>query len=87
MQIAEYVEGRQRIVQHVGSAHSEAELGILMARARGMLEPSGQEVLDLGVEARPPVAALLAEPPRGPVQPQLFPTADTAPGSGGQGPV
>lgn len=87
MQIAEYVDGRQRIVQHVGSAHSEAELGILMARARELLEPSGQDALDLGVEARPPVAALLAQPARGPVQPRLFPAADTAGGSGGQGPV
>ncbi len=47
MQIAEYVDGRQRIVQHVGSAHSEAELGVLLARAQQLLEPSGQEVLDL----------------------------------------
>lgn len=61
VQIAEYVEGRQRIVRHVGSTHSEAELGILMARARELIEPSGQEVLDLGVEARPPVAAPLAD--------------------------
>lgn len=28
MQITEYVEERQRIVRHVGSTHSEAELGI-----------------------------------------------------------
>jgi hypothetical protein len=47
VQIAEYVDGRQRIVQHVGSAHSEAELGVLLARAQQLLEPSGQEVLDL----------------------------------------
>jgi hypothetical protein len=42
---------------HVGSAHTEVELGILMARARELLEPSGQDVLDLGVEAIAPVGA------------------------------
>ncbi len=87
VQIAEYVEGRQRIVRHVGSAHSEVELGILMARARELLEPAGQDVLDLGVEATPPVTALLAEPVGGPAQPDLFAAADTARGVGGRGPV
>ncbi len=33
-QIAEYADGRQRIVTHAGSAHSEAALGLLMAGAR-----------------------------------------------------
>ncbi|MFB9712768.1 hypothetical protein [Arthrobacter methylotrophus] len=28
MQIAEYLRGRQQTVEHVGSAHTEAELGI-----------------------------------------------------------
>ena len=49
VQVAEYVDGRQRIVAHVGSAHSQAELGVLLARARELLELPGQEVLDLGV--------------------------------------
>ena len=49
VQIAEYVEGRQRIVEHVGSAHTQVELGILMAKARELLEPSGQVALDLDV--------------------------------------
>ena len=44
VQIAEYVGGRQRIVKHIGSAHTQAELGVLMTRARALLEPSGQEV-------------------------------------------
>ena len=30
VQIAEYANGRQRIVEHVGSAHTEAELGVLL---------------------------------------------------------
>jgi hypothetical protein len=50
VQIAEYVGGRQRIVKHAGSAHSEAELGVLLGKARELLEPSGQDALDLGVE-------------------------------------
>ncbi len=49
VQIAEYVGGRQRIVAHVGSAHTEAELGVLLARARTLLEPPGQGVLALDV--------------------------------------
>lgn len=50
VQIAEYGSGRrQRIVAHVGSAHTEAELGVLMARARAMLEDAAQGELDLGL--------------------------------------
>jgi hypothetical protein len=55
-------------VQHVGSAHTEAELGVLLARARLLLEPFGQEVLGLGVE---PALA---------VMPLLSPAAGQAPG-------
>ena len=47
VQIAEYGGGRQRIVQHIGSAHTEAELGVLLARARELLEDPAQGVLDL----------------------------------------
>jgi hypothetical protein len=50
VQIAEYVDGRRRIVAHVGSAHSEAELGLLLEQARGMLDDPGQGVFDLQVE-------------------------------------
>ena len=69
VQIAEYVGGRQRVVKHVGSAHSPAELGVLMARARELLEAAGQDALDLGVEATPVVAPLLSMPS---AQPDLF---------------
>src|SRR5690625_4901865 len=58
VQIAEYADGRQRIVKHVGSAHTEAELGVLLARARELLEDPAQGVLDLGIEPTPPVTAL-----------------------------
>src|SRR3954469_14302850 len=49
VQIAESVGGRRRIVAHVGSARTEAELGLLLERARAMLPDGGQEALDLGV--------------------------------------
>nr|WP_232291663.1 hypothetical protein [Frankia sp. QA3] len=69
VQIAEYVGGRrQRVVAHVGSAHTEAELGILLARAEEMLADSRQGVLDLGVEPAVRPARLLG-PPR---EPALF---------------
>ncbi len=60
MQIAEYVDGRRRIVTHLGSAHTEAELGLLLERARGLLVDAGQDGFDLGIEATPPKAGLVA---------------------------
>jgi hypothetical protein len=59
VQIAEYARGRQRIVKHVGSAHTEAELGVLMEQARALLEDPAQGVLDLHVEPSSPVVTLL----------------------------
>jgi len=59
VQIAQYVGGRQRIVKHLGSAHTEAELGVLLARARDLLADPAQGVLDLGVEPTPPVQGLV----------------------------
>ncbi|MGD9529292.1 IS1634 family transposase [Pseudonocardia sp.] len=77
VQIAEYVSGRkQRIVAHLGSAHTEAELGLLMARARGMLDDAAQGELDLGlakVERRHRLAA-------SPQDPALFDSTSTAAG-------
>ncbi|MEP7162065.1 MAG: IS1634 family transposase [Dermatophilaceae bacterium] len=81
VQIAEYADGRQRIVTHIGSARTEAELGILMARARDLLADPGQGVLDLVVEAAPPVASLM-----GPAtDPALFHVAGAAPAAGRDG--
>ncbi|EWT04985.1 transposase [Intrasporangium chromatireducens Q5-1] len=60
VQIAEYVDGRRRIVAHVGSAHSEAELGLLLEQARSLLSDPGQGEFDLGVEPTPRRAGLLA---------------------------
>jgi hypothetical protein len=59
VQIAEYAVGRQRIVRHVGSAHTEAELGVLLEQARGLLADPAQGMLDLGVEPTPRVARLV----------------------------
>jgi Transposase DDE domain len=59
VQIAEYVDGRRRIVAHVGSAHTESELGLLLERARGLLIDADQVELDLGVEATPRKARLV----------------------------
>lgn len=62
MQIAEYAQGRQRILKHVGSAHTEAELGVLLQRARDLLQDRAQGVLDVRVEPAPPVASLVPPP-------------------------
>jgi hypothetical protein len=82
VQIAEYASGRQRIVKHVGSAHTEAELGVLLARARDLLDDPAQGVLELGVEPAPLVAPLV----RAPREPGLFEAASEAPLVGRAGP-
>ncbi|WP_330250390.1 IS1634 family transposase [Nocardia sp. NBC_00565] len=48
VQVASKDRGRVRIVEHVGSAHTDAELGILLERARRIVG-GGQGVLDLDV--------------------------------------
>jgi Transposase DDE domain len=60
VQIAEYDDGRRKIVAHVGSAHTEAELGILLERAREMLADPAQGAFDLGIEPAVPRARLVA---------------------------
>ncbi|MCI2266029.1 hypothetical protein L2W11_10990 [Sediminivirga luteola] len=73
VQIAESVGGRRRIVRHVGSAHDEAELGLLIGQAERLLADDLQGELDLWMEipqrARPmvpapPVRALIPDPSR-----------------------
>jgi hypothetical protein len=59
VQIAEYRGGRQRIVKHIGSAHTEAELGVLMEKAGELLCDPGQGVFDLDVEPVRPVVPLI----------------------------
>jgi hypothetical protein len=75
VQIAEYDGGRRRIVAHVGSAHTEAELGILLERAREMLADPAQGAFDLGVEPAVPQARLVTRE----AAPALF---DAAPEGG-----
>ncbi|HLI38959.1 MAG TPA: IS1634 family transposase [Streptosporangiaceae bacterium] len=60
VQVAEYDAGRRKIVAHVGSARTEAELGILLERAREMLADPAQGAFDLGIEPAVPQARLVA---------------------------
>jgi hypothetical protein len=46
----------------VGSAHTDAELGVLMEQARELMADPGQGVLDLGVEPTPRVLPLAGAP-------------------------
>ncbi len=66
VQIAEYHGGRRKIVAHVGSAHTEAELGILLERAQEMLADPAQGAFDLGIEPAAPQARLVAPPTAAP---------------------
>nr|WP_174411510.1 hypothetical protein [Intrasporangium calvum] len=68
VQIMQYVGGRQRVIKHVGSAHTEAELGVLLGKARELLEDPAQGLLDLDVEPTLPVARLVTQP----AEPALF---------------
>jgi len=52
VQLAERRAGRDVVLDHVGTARSEAELAVLMAEANRRLRP-GQGVLDLDVEGVP----------------------------------
>ncbi len=60
VQIAESVDGRRRIVRHVGSARDEADLGLLMEEARRLLADDRQGVLDLGITPVVAKAVMLA---------------------------
>lgn len=62
VQIAEYIDGRRRITAHVGSAHTEAELGVLMEQASSMLVDREQREFDLGVEPVPSKVSLVPAP-------------------------
>jgi len=51
VQVARKEQGRVVILAHLGSAHTDAELGILLQRAREAVA-GGQQVLDIEVAAR-----------------------------------
>lgn len=83
VQIAEYRDGRQRIVKPIGSARTEAELGVLMEQARGLLCDAGQGAFDFGVEPTRPVVPLSTSAPPG----ELLPPAPAPPATVGHGRV
>ncbi|WGH86033.1 hypothetical protein [Auritidibacter ignavus] len=49
VQVVEKRRGKLRVIKHVGSAHTDAELGLLMDRAEEILV-GDQGVLDRGIE-------------------------------------
>ena len=51
VQVVRKHRGRGVILAHVGSAHTDAELGILLEQARGIVD-GDQEALDFEVAAR-----------------------------------
>src|SRR4051794_31651521 len=54
--------GRDELVEHIGSAHTDAELGVLLERARRVIA-GDQDVLDFEVPAR---AQRVSDPTPGP---------------------
>src|SRR5690625_371715 len=61
VQIAESGNGRRRIIAHVGSAHTDAELGLLIERARQLLQNPAQGEFALGVQPLAPRTPLIAQ--------------------------
>lgn len=62
VQIAEKHHGVRRILEHLGSAHTEADLAVLMQVARDKLN-EGQQVLDIelpGTESAPATSGAVA---------------------------
>jgi len=60
VQIAESVDGRRRIIRHVGSARDDAELGLLIEEARRLLADDTQGELDLGITPKTVRAHMVA---------------------------
>lgn len=52
MQVAEKIRGQRRIVEHIGSAHTAAELAALVAVAKQRIQ-GDQHALELGLEEVP----------------------------------
>ncbi|MGC0272877.1 hypothetical protein ACO0LV_07760 [Pseudactinotalea sp. Z1739] len=61
VQVVQKRRGRLEVLKHVGSAHSQAELGVLLEQAQGILRQY-QPVLDLGIDDPVGPADLLGEP-------------------------
>ncbi|MCZ4628510.1 IS1634 family transposase, partial [Rhodococcus sp. IEGM1339] len=79
VQVARYVGGRQEIVKHIGSAHTDVELGMLLERARAWLEPD-QQALDLGVTPQIPVEKPLVTGQSALLEPEAEPVQVDVPG-------
>lgn len=79
VQVARKEAGKVVIIEHVGSAHTDAELGVLLQRARGLVDGL-QEVLDLEVARR--VARLDQVPDWRPPEHQQRPVAHRLAGPG-----
>jgi hypothetical protein len=79
VQVARKDSGRVVILEHVGSAHTDAELGILLERARRIVDGL-QEVLDLEVSRRVTKMAGVSDwrPAEEPPTPALAPPGRTA---------
>lgn len=77
VQIAESVNGRRRIVRHLGSARDEAELGVLLEQAEQLLIDDSQQTLDLGLTPTVPRRGLVPAPSTG----ALLPEASTNAGA------
>lgn len=60
VQIAEHRDGRKRIVAHVGSAHTDAELGVLIEQAEQRLSDPARGVLGLDIETSARVRLVLS---------------------------
>ncbi len=73
VQVVEKRRGKLLVIKHVGSAHTDAELGLLMDRA-GEILVGDQGVLDLGIEDPVRQESLLPGPGR---QPRLLEPAHT----------
>ena len=62
VQIAESVNGQRQIVHHLGSAHNETELALLIEQAHTLLADDRQGILDLGLTPQRAKPALVAPP-------------------------
>jgi len=60
VQIVEKLNGRRRILEHVGSAHDEAELAVLVSAAQQRLHGT-QEALDFGGSRPSPAGPVVVQ--------------------------
>lgn len=60
VQVAQKQGGRVEVLHHVGSAHTDAELGLLLTQARDLLD-AGQQMLEIDVPRRAERVAEVAD--------------------------